>query len=192
MIKPIPITRPGLKLRSPHPSDAKARFALGRDPEITRMYGVDPQTLSPWTLNTAADWVAKVVDAECAWIIENNGDLIGAVRLHSHDPGDHRAQLAIGLEDATVLGQGIGRRVIGLVLDYAFRELGLHRVGLRVLALNLRAIRCYSACGFRHEGVERQSARIGDAWYDDFIMGILADEYFALSHERSELHSSHP
>jgi [ribosomal protein S5]-alanine N-acetyltransferase len=43
----------------------------------------------------------------------------------------------------------------------------------------MRAIRCYAACGFRQEGVERQSAKIGDAWHDDIMMGILADEYFA-------------
>jgi RimJ/RimL family protein N-acetyltransferase len=181
-IRPIPITLPDLRLRLPAPGDDAARFRLGRDPAILRMYGVDPATLQAWSLARAAAWVDRVAKAECAWIIEHQGRLIGDVRLHSFEPADHRARLAIGIEDAALLGQGIGRRVIGLVLDYAFQGIGLHRIGLRVLAMNLRAIRCYSACGFRHEGVERQSAKIGDTWHDDIMMGILAEDHFTTRH----------
>jgi len=178
-LRPIPYTFPELRLRAPQPGDAEARFALGRDPAIMRMYGADPQTLPAWTMAKAQAWVDRVTAAECAWIIEHKGRLIGAVRLHSHDAADHRAQLAIGIEDPASLGRGIGRRVIGHVLDYAFRGAGLHRIGLRVLAMNVRAIKCYAACGFRHEGIERQSAKVGDAWHDDILMGILAEEDFA-------------
>jgi RimJ/RimL family protein N-acetyltransferase len=176
---PVPYTFPDLCLRAPQPGDAVARFVLGRDPAIMRMYGADPQTLPDWTMAGAQAWVDRVTAAECAWIIEHKGRLIGAVRLHGHDAADNRAQLAIGIEDTASLGRGIGRRVIGHVLDYAFHGAGLHRIGVRVLAMNVRAIKCYAACGFHHEGVERQSAKIGDAWYDDIIMGIIADEYLA-------------
>jgi [ribosomal protein S5]-alanine N-acetyltransferase len=172
---------PDLVLRLPRPGDDAARFAMGRDPEIVQLYGIDPQPLPVWTLAQAASWVDQIKNAECAWIIEHQGQLIGAVRLHSFNQEDSRAQLAIGIEDRARLGQGIGRRVIGLVLDYAFQGAGLHRVGLRVLAMNVRAIRCYAACGFVHEGIERQSARIGNAWHDDVIMGMLAEDNFARS-----------
>ena len=63
-----------------------------------------------------------------------------------------------------------------LVLAYAF-DSGLHRVGLRVLATNERAVRCYTSCGFKLEGRERESARIDGVWQDDLIMGILAREF---------------
>ena len=64
-----------------------------------------------------------------------------------------------------------------MVLSHAFGTLRLHRVDLRVLSYNERAIRCYRACGFIEEGRERESARVGKAWYDDIIMGVLAREY---------------
>lgn len=73
----------------------------------------------------------------------------------------------------------MGRELIKLVLSHAFGTMGLHRVDLRVLAFNERAIRCYRSCGFVEEGRERESARIGDVWHDDIIMGILAEEYQA-------------
>ncbi len=65
------------------------------------------------------------------------------------------------------------------VLRYAFGTLDLHRVDLKVLDFNLRAIRCYLACGFREEGREREAARVDDRWHDDVIMGILAHELVA-------------
>lgn len=93
------------------------------------------------------------------------------------DYHDGRARLASGLYDLSQLGKGLGREVIKLILSHAFETLQLHRVDLRVLAYNERAIRCYRACGFIEEGRERESARVGDVWHDDIIMGVLAQEY---------------
>jgi len=57
-----------------------------------------------------------------------------------------------------LLGQGLGTEVTRVVLDFAFGPLALHRVGLRVLAYNRRAIGCYEKCGFQEEGREREPA----------------------------------
>lgn len=59
--------------------------------------------------------------------------------------------------------------------------MGLHRVDLRVLAYNERAIAAYRKCGFSQEGVERESAWIDGKWFDDVMMSILEDEYRALA-----------
>lgn len=56
----------------------------------------------------------------------------------------------------------------------------LHRVDLRVLSYNRRAIACYRRCGFVEEGVERESAYVSGAWYDDLMMSVLEHEYVAL------------
>ena len=48
--------------------------------------------------------------------------------------------------------------VTHLALDHAFGPLRLHRVSLRVLASNERAVKCYRACGFAEEGREREAA----------------------------------
>lgn len=125
----------------------------------------------------AADWTRGLMDHPHAWVIEADGALAGELRLDNLHPQDRRARLALGLFRAADLGRGIGRAAIGLALAQAFGPLGLHRVDLRVLSFNHRAIRCYQACGFVLEGVERQSARIGDGWADDWIMAILAPEY---------------
>jgi RimJ/RimL family protein N-acetyltransferase len=91
----------------------------------------------------------------------------------------------VGLFVAALRGQGLGRETTRLVLDWAFGPLGAHRVELEVLVTNRRAIRCYEACGFRHEGVRRDAELYPDGWKDFHHMGILRAEYLALpDHQR--------
>jgi RimJ/RimL family protein N-acetyltransferase len=87
------------------------------------------------------------------------------------------AALAIGIDDASKLGQGLGREAISLVLGHAFGPMGLHRISVRVLAYNTRAISAYEKCGFVREGIEREAACVGGVWFDDVIMGVLAHEF---------------
>ena len=63
------------------------------------------------------------------------------------------------------------------MLGYAFKTLRLHRVGIRVLAYNKRAIRAYEKCGFGVEGRERETAFVNGVWHDDIMMGLLDREF---------------
>ena len=121
----------------------------------------------------AASWFGDLDAEEHAWSIEVEGRFVGTVRLHSFVAADERASVAIAIFDATLLGRGYGTEALQLLVRHAFSGLGLHRLSVRVLASNARAVRCYEKCGFRHEGRERESARVGHGWEDDFIMGLV-------------------
>ena len=112
-------------------------------------------------------------------MIEENGRPIGEARLDGIDAADRRARPTIGLLADEHLGRGIGRAAVGRVLDHALGPLDLHRVDLRVLAFNRRAIRCCLVSGFVHEGTERESALVAGERHDDWIMGILRHEHEA-------------
>ena len=176
------MNRPVLKgrtllLRAPKDSDIAERLALGDPPEIVRMFGVDPATVRPIDRIRTGAWLRFVRRHPHAWIIEHEGRLLGEARLDDLDRDPGVARLAIGFYDPAKLGRGLGREAIRLVLAYAFGPLRLHRVGLRVIAYNVRAIRCYAACGFVEEGREREVAYIDGAWHDDVLMGLLAGEF---------------
>ncbi|TCQ03315.1 acetyltransferase (GNAT) family protein [Rhizobium sp. PP-F2F-G36] len=85
--------------------------------------------------------------------------------------------MAIGIYDPTLLSKGLGSEAILLLIRYAFADLQLHRIGIRVLAYNQRAIRAYEKCGFVVEGREREAAFVNDAWHDDVMMGLLEHEF---------------
>lgn len=165
-------------LRRAQAGDIQARMALGRHPEIYRMFGGDAFVARPYTQADAEAWLRANGEHPAAWIIDSDG-LIGEVRLDNIDRHDMRASFAIGILDPIRLGQGLGTAVTKLVLAHAFGALGLHRVSLRVLAFNGRAIACYRKCGFSVEGREREAALIDGEWHDDIMMGILAHEFSA-------------
>jgi len=149
------LTGPAVILRAPRREDVAERLAPGRSPEIVHMFGGDPAGIRPLTVEEARAWVDRLIDHPRAWAVEHDGRLLGEVRLDSIDMRDRRARLATGLLDPAKLGYGLGRQAIRLVLDHAFGVIGLHRVDLRVVAYNVRAICCYRACGFVEEGRER-------------------------------------
>lgn len=171
------LTRDTIVLRQPRAGDAEARFNLGQDPTLIRMFGKDPTAVPPWTRETASAWISEIQQHPCAWVIESDGALAGSIRLNNINSLHKKARLGIGLVNHQQLGQSIGRGAILALLDHAFGSMGLHRVHLRVIEYNIRAIRCYEACGFRREGIERESARVGTTWHDDILMAKLAHEH---------------
>ncbi|MCW3096396.1 MAG: acetyltransferase, family [Chthonomonadaceae bacterium] len=168
-------------LRPPQESDKQDRLAWGRDAEFRRMVGGDPRTLPSLNAAEVEAWYGRVVQEPYHWIIEAEGRCIGTARLHAIDPENRRAKYAIGIFAPELRGRGLGTEATRLVLAYAFDVLSLHRVELRVLAFNARAIACYERCGFVREGVEREGAWIGGQWQSDVLMSILEQEYRAMS-----------
>jgi RimJ/RimL family protein N-acetyltransferase len=144
------------------------------------MFGGSPKVDAPtaMTYDDAEAWFAALTSDPnpLHWAIEVDGRFVGTARLHGLDETDRRARYAIGLLATDLLGRGIGTEVTRTLLAYAFRDLGLHRVDLRVLAFNTRAIACYARCGFVEEGREREAAYVDGAWHDDVIMGVLDRE----------------
>ena len=166
-----------LSLRAPKDTDAAARFKLGNTAEIHHMFGADPETVHPITKAHATAWLHAQQTEPLAWVIEYRRRMIGALRLHSLDYHDRRASLAIGILDTKFLGKGIGTKAIALIAAHAFGPLALHRLVLRVIDYNARAIAAYKKVGFVIEGREREAARVGEVWHDDVVMGLLAPDF---------------
>ena len=176
------MTRPTLHgeyvtLRSPRPSDQADRLQIGYVPEYAHLCGGEPAPGHAYTEDDAAAWYERLAAEPHGWAIVAEARCIGLARLHSLDETHRRARYAIGIFDPAAWGQGCGTEATRLVLRYAFETLGLHRVDLRVIAYNERAIACYTKCGFRREGVEREGAWIGGQWHSDVMMSILEHEY---------------
>jgi len=64
-----------------------------------------------------------------------------------------------------------------LLLGFAFDQLGLHRVWLRVFAENKRAIKAYKKAGFVQEGVTRDDEFFDGEFHDTIVMSVLEQEF---------------
>jgi RimJ/RimL family protein N-acetyltransferase len=166
-----------VRLRAPRETDVEARFRLGHDPFIAEMFGASRDELSDMTMADATRSIEDLAQHPYAWVIEARGSFLGEIRLDRFDLRDRRASLAIGIFDPMALGQGLGTEAITLLLHHAFNEMRLHRIAVRVLAFNVRAIRAYKKCGFAIEGREREAAFVNGIWLDDVMMGLIDREF---------------
>lgn len=123
---------------------------------LYRSYGSDPMNL--------------MIDDE-------DGRPIGTIQLYDFNDQDKSCKLGIRIGDRNYWGKGYGEDAVNTLLEYAFMQLDLYRVTLKVYEYNERAARCYVKCGFKHEGRTRQSAYIDGAFYDELIMGALKSEF---------------
>lgn len=163
-------------LRQPIETDLIDFLNVEVNKELVRMYGGDTTHLSPKTMKEAKAFIESIQSNKLEWCVEFEGRLVGQARLTVNET-DNRARYAVGLFDPSIWGQNIGTEITQLVLHYAFERLNLHRVDLRVLQYNKRAIKCYQKCGFIQEGIEREGALIKGKYETDVFMSILDREY---------------
>lgn len=107
---------------------------------------------------------------------QENQQPIGVISLEGINWRDRTAEVGITVGDTEFWGKGYGTDAMLTLLDVGFRWFNLHRIFLRVVADNTRAVRSYEKCGFSHEGRLRQAVFVDGEYRDMLIMGMLAEE----------------
>jgi RimJ/RimL family protein N-acetyltransferase len=102
---------------------------------------------------------------------------VGNCGLHKIDPKNREAEVGIFIGEKSCWNQGYGTDAMRLMLEHAFRTLNLHRVFLRVMEPNRRAVRCYEKVGFVHEGRMRQAEYKHGEYLDVLLMSVLQQEW---------------
>lgn len=105
------------------------------------------------------------------------GTDVGSVYFRDIDRQNKKCEYGIFIGEESCRGKGIGSAAAKLALDYAFSEMDMNRVFLRVFAKNPRAIKSYENAGFKYEGKFRQDVIIDGVGYDMVFMAILKDEW---------------
>jgi RimJ/RimL family protein N-acetyltransferase len=150
------------------------------DPEINRHISWGP---FPQTLRSTERFVEAQLEGEdplnrtLVISLREEGEDIGTTGCFNIDWRNRCAELAIVIGETTYLGRGYGREAVELLLTFSFDELDLHRIYLRVLDFNHRAIRTFRECGFVEEGRLRETLFRDGAYRDILIMAVLEPEH---------------
>jgi RimJ/RimL family protein N-acetyltransferase len=112
------------------------------------------------------------------FIVTRDGELIGRIGCFAIDWDKKEGELGIVIGESASWGQGYGRDAVTTLLQYIFETTALERINLFTFPENLRAQRCFAACGFRAVGnVRRFSPDIGE--FDGIEMEITRREFQA-------------
>lgn len=98
---------------------------------------------------------------------------IGSVYLRDIDYEFHKAEYGIFIGEDCKKGKGYGTQAARLMIKYAFAELHLHRIYLRVYSDNERAINSYKKAGFMVEGLLKDDVLVRGKYRDIIWMGII-------------------
>ncbi len=103
---------------------------------------------------------------------------IGGCGINQLDWKNSVAVVGIFIGDKDYWGKGYGTDAMKVLVRFIFEQMNIHKVKLFVYSFNERAVKSYEKCGFVKEGVLRQEIFRDGKFHDEYIMGILKDEYF--------------
>jgi len=113
---------------------------------------------------------------EISFVIIKNDILVGRIGLHYINLQNMNAAIGYWLtRDAT--GQGIIGRCCKTIINYGFRELGLHRIEIRAALKNLKSTSIPEKLGFKKEGILRQAELVNGGFHDLVIYSRLSEEW---------------
>lgn len=113
---------------------------------------------------------------KCWFIIEADGVSFGMVGLEAISHVNRDAVVPVFV-DKSVRRQGVAVRAIALILDLAFRQLGLNRITSYYRADNHSSRDLISQIGCRIEGTMRQAWFADGAFHDMIVVGMLQQEW---------------
>jgi RimJ/RimL family protein N-acetyltransferase len=151
------------------------------DPEINLSYGGlgVPDSLAMLERRYDAGEY-DVTDRYLHLVIEAGDTLIGQVSLKNDENLPSRtATFGIFIGDRAYLGQGYGTEATIVLLNYAFSVLGYHKVNLDLFEYNAPARALYEKLGFVHEGRRRENHWSRGRFWDEILMGVTAEEWWA-------------
>jgi ribosomal-protein-serine acetyltransferase len=173
---------PRLLLRPMATGDAAMLWPDIADAEIARYMAWTPHADLTQTEAFVAHEVARLESGKgCTWVILQDGGFRGIVSLIGLT-GTHRALTYDRAELAYWLGRahhrlGIATEAVGRVVEFAFRDLGAHKLNVSHFGPNAASRALIHRLGFRYVGEQRQEFRKDGVWYDHHLYELLEHEY---------------
>ena len=108
--------------------------------------------------------------------IEHQGDIGGVIAFHEFDNANRQTSMGFWISSSHQ-GKGIVSRSCERLIEYAFTDLGLNRVVMKIAEDNIRSRRVAERIGLVHEGTSRQSEWLYDHFVDQVVYAAVADQW---------------
>ncbi|AJD89709.1 hypothetical protein JMA_03920 [Jeotgalibacillus malaysiensis] len=134
--------------------------------------GTSPTEFSV-TVEEEKEWIRSHEERGVVLVAVMDDQIIGMLnfRLSSMKKFSHQGLFGMSVQEAYT-NQGIGRRLLESLFDWARQDGRVEKISLEVFADNERAIHLYKNMGFEEEGRKRKHVKFGpDHYVDELMMG---------------------
>ncbi|MBA2132040.1 GNAT family N-acetyltransferase [Capillibacterium thermochitinicola] len=156
-----------VRLRPLEKEDLSRLVRWNSDPEVESLVGLG----LPCDLAGCIAWweeSRRSTNTRLFALEDEKGQLIGDLELAHICWRGREAELRIRIGEKAYWNKGYGTLALKQIKRYAFDELGLDRLYLRVYTFNSRAIHCYQKLGFKKKAIlKRPQDR---DWKDIYLM----------------------
>ena len=167
-------------LRAMEPEDMVLLQEMINDPELEGAVGGWSFPVSGWQQQK---WYENAVnDTKTRRFMIQTTDTqqpqtIGMIYLTDLDWKNRSVATGIKISASAPRGQGYGTDAVMALVGYAFYELQMHRVSLKIKSDNLASVKLYEKCGAKREGVLRDTIYKDGRYWDQYVYGILKSDY---------------
>jgi RimJ/RimL family protein N-acetyltransferase len=154
------------------------------DREVARNFGGVPLFSSS---QNEKKWLEERIfdkcSVSCAICLKKTGEFIGCIFLNDIDAHNRSGHAPVFIGEKKHWGKGYATDARVLMLRYAFFDRGLNRVWARVLDDNPGALKMHEKCGYRKEGMLRESAFKDGRFINEICLGVLGTDFHAVDSE---------
>src|ERR1700694_2162491 len=107
------------------------------------------------------------------WVIEHEGRAVGTTGIHQIDWKNGFGTTGTIIGDKSVWGKGLGRELMQLRTEYAFRHLPWRKLKSGYIEGNEASARAQAAAGYREVGRWRLDRFVDGEWRDHVLTEVL-------------------
>jgi [ribosomal protein S5]-alanine N-acetyltransferase len=172
---PVRLAGDGVVLRPLRPDDARAfAGAFADDPQLGAWVGFEEDPDEDWFRDSLER--DERPGFQLAVTASGSDAFLGLVIVHHVEAEHGRAEVGFWLVRAA-RGDGLGRRAVGLLVDWLFDHPWLRRLELTTTPDNTGAVALAQSLGFTREGVLRQRRVERGKAVDIVWFGLLREEW---------------
>ncbi|MER6072565.1 GNAT family N-acetyltransferase [Streptomyces sp. NPDC001817] len=166
----------GLELRPWHPDDAGTLLTAGQDPMIRKW--------NRFTVGSREEALARIERMHARWqaevaaiwaIARPGGPAVGLCGWGDFDLRGGSAEILYWLLPEA-RGGGIAVEATRRLTQWAFDDLGLHRLRLCHSVANPASCRVAEKAGYTYEGTQRSALLHSDGWHDQHLHARVAGD----------------
>ena len=168
-----------------HENDPKIMSRWTHDPEYLSLEDVKPvYPLSIGQIQKNLEVIEKELDESKNFFYftiraRENDRLLGFASIRHIEWTHGTGWVHLGIGDRQDWHKGYGTEALDLLLEYAFNELNLYRLGAEIMEYNFGARRLFEKAGFLEEVCRRKALRRDGQCWNVLLCGLLREEWEA-------------